>query len=261
MSLDDSRMPANWFRRGGRLLLERLIDRYGYELKEKARSPSGPRQFLSMLAESGYQPATVFDVGVGYGTPWLYEAFPEAYFVLVEPNRDLEPKLGEICKQYRGEYHLLAAGPQASQATMKINENQVTSSSLLPLEIEYLEKLGKRSIHRNEHDQVVDVRPLDELVADRMKRPFLLKLDVEGYESEVLRGASAMLRDTDLIVTEISVTKRFEGEKLFGDFIAQLESLDFQLFDILNLEQMRPGSPLSYMDAVFLKRGSPLWTI
>jgi len=28
-------------------------------------------------------PQTIFDVGVAKGTPWLYDAFPDAYFVLV----------------------------------------------------------------------------------------------------------------------------------------------------------------------------------
>ena len=215
MSLGDDLMSANWLRKGGRLLLERLISRYGYELKEAARSPSGPRRFLSMLTDSGYRPATVFDIGVGFGTPWLYEAFPEAYFVLVEANGDLEPNLSEICGRYRGEYHLVAAGPEPKRATMNINTNRVTSSSLLPLESEYLKKLGTRSIKRTEEDRVVEIRPLDSLLSDRLEAPFLVKLDVEGYESEVLRGAAGVLEKTDLIVTEISVTKRFEGEKRF----------------------------------------------
>ena len=53
MSVDGDRMAPNWIRKGGRQLLERLIGHYGYELKETARSPSGPRRFLSMLKEAG----------------------------------------------------------------------------------------------------------------------------------------------------------------------------------------------------------------
>ena len=42
-------------------------------------------------------PQTVVDVGVGHGTSFLYEAFPDANFMLVEPLVEFEEKMKNIC--------------------------------------------------------------------------------------------------------------------------------------------------------------------
>src|SRR5690349_20367910 len=54
----------------------------------------------------GYAPATVIDVGVAAGTPVLYEAFPDAYHVLVEPLAEFEPALQALVARNGGEYVL-----------------------------------------------------------------------------------------------------------------------------------------------------------
>ena len=46
---------------------------------------------------------TVVDVGVAYGTPALYTAFPDAYFFLFEPVAEFEPHLKSILTSVRGE--------------------------------------------------------------------------------------------------------------------------------------------------------------
>jgi hypothetical protein len=38
------------------------------------------------LAGIDYQPEIVIDVGVRKGTPWLYESFPDAFYILVDPQ-------------------------------------------------------------------------------------------------------------------------------------------------------------------------------
>jgi hypothetical protein len=56
------------------------------------------------------QPRTVIDVGVGYGTYSLYEAFPDSYFVLIEQLFDYQSSIERILERYRGEVHYIALG-------------------------------------------------------------------------------------------------------------------------------------------------------
>jgi hypothetical protein len=48
-------------------------------------------------------PRTVVDVGVGRGTPQLYEPFPKSFQVLIGPLKEHEPGLQDILTKYEGE--------------------------------------------------------------------------------------------------------------------------------------------------------------
>ena len=78
----------------------------GYELKR----PTKLGWYKNNLRKQWLQPRTVVDVGVAYGTPKLYEAFPESYHVLVEPLGEYKPYLQDILRNYKGEYILAAVG-------------------------------------------------------------------------------------------------------------------------------------------------------
>ena len=53
-------------------------------------------EFFEHLKRAAFHPRTVVDVGVAWGTPGLYDAFPEAYYWLFEPVADFEPALEAI---------------------------------------------------------------------------------------------------------------------------------------------------------------------
>ena len=77
---------------------------------------------------------------------------------------------------------------------------------------------------------------LDSLVEKfNLKPPFLLKLDVQGGEQAVLKGASAALLQTDVIVCEADV----------ADFVSinrAITDAGFILFDLANIERLRDGT-------------------
>jgi hypothetical protein len=42
---------------------------------------------LGRIKKSGFEPRTIFDIGVYKGTDVLYRAFPEAFYYLIDPSR------------------------------------------------------------------------------------------------------------------------------------------------------------------------------
>lgn len=62
------------------------------------------------LRRHGFAPRTIIDVGVGQGTPDLYNAFPQAYLVLVEPLAEFNGAVDAILKARRGEKLAAALG-------------------------------------------------------------------------------------------------------------------------------------------------------
>src|SRR5687767_1502759 len=75
--------------------LNRALNPIEHVVLPKAAELS-PSRLVAALARYGIRPATVFDIGVAFGTPWLYEGFPQATLVLVDPTRESIPHMQNI---------------------------------------------------------------------------------------------------------------------------------------------------------------------
>lgn len=196
------------------------------------------------LRKPGFSPATLIDVGVGAGTNEFYEAFPEAYIVLVEPLREFEPDLKHILAARDGEYFLVAAGATEAMATLYVDGEMITKSSICqrtPL------TAGKKSVEK----RMVHMRPLDALRVERgWEGPFGLKIDAEGFEPEVIEGSLNLLKQTQFVIAEVSVAERFREGYTFADFVALMDRQSFALADVLSAVKSW-NSELLYVDVVF----------
>lgn len=75
----------------------------------------------------------------------------------------------------------------------------------------------------------VPVRMLDEVLdLDRLRRPLLMKIDVQGSEDRVIRGAEKVLALTDCILVEMSTQKLYEGQALFDEVYRLLHEAEFE---------------------------------
>ena len=100
------------------------------------------------------------------------------------------------------------------------------------------------------------ITTLDRLLEERKwDPPFALKIDTEGFEDRVIGGATRLLDQTQFVIAEVSVTRRFEGSYSFADFIALMDSRGFQLIDVLDgAKSCRKGS-VAFLDLLFCQRG------
>ena len=72
-------------------------------------------------------------------------------------------------------------------------------------------------------------RLADFVCADELKPPALLKLDVQGYELEVLKGCDDLLGSFSSVYAECSFVELYRGQVLADDLIAWLRGRDFRL--------------------------------
>jgi FkbM family methyltransferase len=172
---------------------------------------------------------TVIDVGANRGQFSLYALarFPLAHIVAFEP---LSSAGEQMVRLFRGEERVqvvqFALGETAEELVMHLSARE-DSSSLLPV--------GERQVSTFPGtDEVgttrVDVRTLDSVLADReLTRPALLKIDVQGFELSVLRGAEQTLRSFDQILVEASFAELYKGQALFPEISRHLEEHGFHL--------------------------------
>jgi FkbM family methyltransferase len=221
-----------------RSLINPVLRARGYQLKRVGAPVRGPENFIAMIKARGFAPGTVIDVGVGHGTPWLYQ-FPDAQLVLIEPNPafDLEGFGAHV-------YHH-AVGAVSVMQTLHVDHAQPTSSSLLRSE-------------RPSTPMRVPVKTLDATLGTDYPGPYLLKLDIEGYEREALLGATRTLEQTAMVICEMSVAPRFDGGHSFAELVALLDASGFRLYDVIDMVTLGRGGPVNYLDAAFLRTGLDL---
>jgi FkbM family methyltransferase len=223
--------------------LERVLEQVArWQRVAEARAGWRPES----LRKPGFAPATLIDVGVGPGTGDLYQAFPDAYLVLVEPLAEFEPMLRELVGRRPGEYVLTAVGSSNGSAELNVDHDSLIASSLLPTVVEPGHAREARAVPMTTLDALLDERG--------WTPPFGLKIDVEGFEDHVVEGAASLLEDTQFVLAEVSVTRRFEGSYTFAEFVASMQARGFRLCDVLHVARNRPDRDVQYMDALF-RRG------
>jgi hypothetical protein len=130
-----------------------------------------------------------------------------------------------------------------------VNLDYPTSSSLRRLDSGFAHFAAKVQREHRFREDNVKVDTLDRL--NKYEPPYVLKLDVEGSERDVLAGATETLRRTDFLLLEISVMHRRTNEPSFAETI--------EFFDIPSLSQTHGTPQLIYLDAAFVPKRSTLW--
>lgn len=194
-------------------------------------------------------PATLVDVGVAAGTPPLHEAFPDARLVLVEPLVEWEPDLERLVSgRARGEYVLAAAGSAPGTRTINVEPRLTERSSFF--EREPFEDNGDGTSARE-----VPVITLDSLLADlEIESPIGLKIDTEGWEHDVLLGATELLERTAWVIAEVSLDQRFAGRTSFVDLVTLLAERGFEVSDVLDVGRSEITVDATFVDLVFTRR-------
>lgn len=203
------------------------------------------------LADLGI--ATVLDVGANRGESALelHEKVPQAKVVSFEPLPDSYAAMEQTLQGHpwwRGFNY--AAGPEPGEAEIHRSEYAL-SSSMLPMADLHKENYPYTA---GSFTQKIQVARLDDVLdAHGIAGPYLLKLDVQGFELPALAGAEVTLKNCKAIICETSFGELYEGQKLFGDVAAYLMERGFVYAGSAG-QRNSPlnGRPLQ-QDAIFLK--------
>jgi FkbM family methyltransferase len=204
---------------------------------------------LSHVRANGFSPETIIDVGafVGDWSTCARRVYPNARCIMIDANEDNRPQLAEAAQRIRNaEYEIALLGPENSGVV--VFHVQSTGSSVLP-ELTPFERTERQ----------VRMTRLDDLLAQReMPGPVLLKLDVQGFELEVLRGAPRTLEDSEVVILETSLLPYNEGAPLFSDVIGFMARAGFLVYDFCGQARRESDNTLFQTDVVFTKAASKL---
>jgi FkbM family methyltransferase len=206
---------------------------------------------MERLARLGFEPEVVFDVGAYRGefTLLCRRIWPRARLVAFEP---LEERAAELRALTAGDpavtVHQVLLGPRSAEE-VELHARETASSVL------------EERVARGGPVRRCRMRSVDEVVASSGGgAPGLLKLDVQGYELEVLRGAERSLPGMQAILAEVNLLDLHVEVPGFAQFVSWLDERGWTAYDICGLTRRPLDRALWQADMIFVPRESALRT-
>jgi FkbM family methyltransferase len=188
------------------------------------------KRVFSALRDAGLKPQVIYDVGASH-TPWsqfVFPVFPEAEYYLFEPLVDFKPYYRQQCQ--------IAVEQFPSFRLFKIGLGEVSG----PVEIFSdaggfgASVLSGNAIPALNERFTVQLFRMDELIRKkRLPVPDLLKMDVQGAELQVLRGAGEFLECVQVVEAETWLVRGYGPmTPLFHEVAEFLSGKGFAVFEI-----------------------------
>ena len=236
-----------------RVVIRHLFNLLGFEIKKIQNNQWNGYQRNSQegavvnIKSLNFNPDFIIDIGAAFGdvTRILKRHFPNSKVILIEALSEYESTLRIVKKELSDtDYIITAVGSNEGSITFNVHPDLVGSSLMNETE-------GK------EADGIPRTVPCTTLDAIKNKYQLngkgILKIDVQGAELEVLKGASDILKNIEVIFMEVSLLGLFVNGPQLSDVVDFMKKLGFVCYDIYG-NQYRPLDGAACMiDMVFVK--------
>jgi FkbM family methyltransferase len=199
---------------------------------------------------------TVLDVGANVGefAKLAREVFPGAAIYSFEPLPDC---FAELRSALPGDTNFfpLETGVGSREQTLDFYRSfHSPSSSFLKMEEFHKEAFPESTNGQAAEPLQISVKTLDSLLSDKELRPnILVKIDVQGFEMEVIEGAKGTLDAAKVAILEMSFAKLYQGQPMFHDVYERMYGLGFKFRGSL-AQMLHPESgEVVQTDAVFVR--------
>ena len=228
--------------------IRKLIYKVGLIMHEKAPYPS-MTSTLNDLKQRGFTPSTAIDVGAYHGewTTMFKKIFPSTKILMIEAQKEKTQILSGVCEKFSGSVTYEIALMGATAGTEVDFVQMETGSSVFEESSPYARKRLKKTLST-----------LDSLIGNKkeFQQVDFLKLDVQGYELEILKGATTLLKHTEFVLMETSFIPINKGCPLILEVMTFMNSMGFRILDFCSQVRRKDGT-LWATDLLFINNHSP----
>ncbi len=228
--------------------INRALEIFGLRLLRTNAPVRSFGLFFKHLKSLGFDVRTVIDVGVAFGTPPIYQAFPRARYFLIEPVAECRPVLEQLKQRLNAEYFLVAAGAENGEVSFNVHDDVSGSSLFSQAEGKQLDGEARR----------IPMRRLDSLLPETLEHPVLLKLDTQGAEIEALKGLGSRVGEIDLLIVEAAMMEARRGIPQFANIVRFCDEAGFVVYDLLEGHMRELDGALAQIDLAFVRKDSAL---
>lgn len=232
--------------------LNSLLHKLGFELNRYNISQNNLLRRAAVLKK--YNIELIIDVGANTGIfgNEIRHAGYKGRIVSFEPLGNAYEKLAKnAARDGRWQTYNFALGSEASRQSINISANSHSSSMLDILETHIQAEASASYIGKED----IEIKTLDS-VFDEIKQAsqeIYLKIDTQGFELSVLKGAERSLTQINTIQLEMSLLPLYKGQALYTDILDFLHSRGYSLIDVdPGFADLKTGTLLQF-DGVFHK--------
>lgn len=198
------------------------------------------------LSQIGPEWLVYVDVGSLGGAKYTWSSYPQVYNVMFEPHSD------QACVHTHNSVTLNQALSDHTGSHLLYLTQSDGCCSLLKPNFQFLKDYSVRRAFEVKDFLEVPVIPYMNLHAQaQVPVPDVIKIDVQGYEYQVLKGFGDLLDHVVAIELETSLYQIYEHQKTLPDILTYLAQFDFVLSK-LNPITHWDGTVVEF-DAVFTK--------
>jgi FkbM family methyltransferase len=202
------------------------------------RSPL-KNETLSIIKERGIPVGTIIDVGILSGTPELIRAWPDKKHILFEPVEEFSQIIQAAYSNVDYELHHSAVSDSSGSVGLELR------SVIQGMPISHSGMTENATEGDGRVIRQVPMIALDDFLQDKeYAEPFLMKIDIDGHELKVLRGAQKTLPRCSVIIVECDKNQIVER-------ISAVRAAGFDLFDLC--EPCYYDKAFWQCDAVFMR--------
>ena len=184
---------------------------------------------LEKLVKDIKVPETIVDIGSNKGQFILLmeKIFPNKIVYSFEPIIEMLKKQKKFYKYKKNiTFHNLALGSSICSKEFLIT-SRMDSSSFLKV----VSNTNKSKNYSVIEKRDIKVSTLDEIfLNEKISHPILIKMDVQGYELEVLKGANDLLKKTDYLLLEVSENEMYQNQPTEKTIVEYLKNFNFEIY-------------------------------
>lgn len=210
-------------------------------------------QCLEGIKNRGVNCHSILDVGAN-STLWSQKAqrvYPNATFFLIEPQVEMKEELEKFCLSNPGsKYFLAGAGAQSDKLLLTVWDDLQGSSLLVQASEDNKLKIKQREI---------PILTIDSLIeSNQITIPDIIKLDIQGFELEALKGASLTFGHTEVYILEVSLFEILPNTPSFSDIILFMQNRGYVVYDFPGYLHRPYDGALGQIDVCFVRESGPL---
>ncbi|MBY0425693.1 MAG: FkbM family methyltransferase [Cytophagales bacterium] len=229
-------------------LKNKITDISGYWIYKKKHLPSGIDLYFDFENKfKDYEIKMIFDVGgnVGQSIIEFKKHFPKATIYSFEPVKSTFDKLKVESSKFANVFcNHFGMGSSPGQLEIFIEQFSFWNS-ILPVDG------GAQGASK----ETINIRTVDDFMNEnKIIEIDLLKTDTEGFDLEVLKGATNALRNKSInfIFSEVGFHPNDKRHTNLHELIVYLREYDYYFYSLYNLQG--EGTSWMYANALFVKR-------